>query len=117
MAQHPLQQLISTQQLDQIFLTSLSPKEYQYCLDHAQLIDPDLGKLWSIEDIIPGLYIILAGKVRLLDQDDEPIESLGVGQYFGEYTFFAGEALATYTARAGVNVQLWFLPLTALKKL
>ena len=117
MAQHPLRQPISTQQLDQIFLTALSPKEYQYCLDHAQLIDPNLGKLWSIADITPGLYIILAGKVRLLDQDDEPIESLGVGQYFGEYTFFGGEALATYTARAGVNVQLWFLPLTVLNTL
>jgi HlyB family type I secretion system ABC transporter len=76
-----------------------------------------LGTLWTIAGIEPGLYIILAGKVRLLDKDDEPIESLGVGQYFGEYTFFPGEDLATYTARAGVNVQLWFLPLAILNSL
>jgi HlyB family type I secretion system ABC transporter len=76
-----------------------------------------LGKLWSIENINPGLYIILTGKVRLLDDDDEPIESLGVGQYFGEYTFFPGEDLATYTARAGVNVQICFLPLEVLNSL
>jgi HlyB family type I secretion system ABC transporter len=117
MAQHPLPQLISTQQLDEIFLTSLTPKEYQYCIDNGRVIDPELGKLWTSEDITAGLYIILAGKVRLLDQDDEPIESLGVGQYFGEYTFFSGEDLATYTARAGVNVQIWFLPLGVLNSL
>lgn len=98
-------------------MTSLTPKEYQYCLNNARVLDPDLGKLWTIEDIAAGLYIILAGKVRLLDPDDEPIESLGAGQYFGEYTCFPGEDLATYTARAGVNVQLWFLPLAILNSL
>jgi ATP-binding cassette, subfamily B, bacterial HlyB/CyaB len=117
MAQHPLPQLVSQQQLDEIFLTSLTPKEYRSCLDSGQVIDSDLGKLWTSENSSAGVYIILAGKVRLLDQDDEPIDSLGVGQYFGEYTFFPGEELATYTARAGVNVQIWFLPLAILNSL
>jgi HlyB family type I secretion system ABC transporter len=48
--------------------------------------------------------------VRLLDDRDEPIASLGVGEYFGEYTFFPTEGLSIYTARAGVNVRVWFLP-------
>jgi ATP-binding cassette, subfamily B, bacterial HlyB/CyaB len=76
-----------------------------------------LGKIWTVEDIAAGLYIIVTGKVRLLNDDDEPIASLGVGQYFGEYTFFGDRELTTYTARAGIDVQICFLPLAIFKPL
>ena len=117
MAQHLLSQLISPQQFEEIFHAALTPQDYQYCIDRAQLINPDLGTLWTAQDIAAGLYIILTGKVRLLNDDDEPIESLGVGQYFGEYTFFPTKELATYTARAGIDVQICFLPQAVFKSL
>ena len=125
MAQHLLSQLISPQQFEEILHAELTPQDYQYCIDRGQLINPDLGTLWTAKDITVGLYIILTGKVRLLNDDDEPIadadgkpfESLGVGQYFGEYTFFPTKELATYTARAGIDVQICFLPLAVFKSL
>jgi ATP-binding cassette, subfamily B, bacterial HlyB/CyaB len=117
MAQQSLSQLISTTQLDEIFCASLTPQDYQYCLKNARSIDPDLGTLWTVKDIAAGLYIIITGKVRLLNDDDEPIESLGVGDYFGEYTFFPEEDLTAYTARAGIDVRICFLPLEVLRSL
>ncbi|PSB56123.1 ABC transporter transmembrane domain-containing protein [Chamaesiphon polymorphus] len=117
MAQQSLSQLISPQQLNEIFYASIAPQDYQYCLKNAQLINPDLGKLWTVQDIAAGLYIIITGKVRLLNDDDEPIESLGVGDYFGEYTFFPEQDLTAYTARAGIDVRICFLPLEVLNSL
>ncbi len=110
MAQHHLSQLISSQQLEEVFHITLTPAEYKNCLNKAQLISPDVGQLWTVPDIQTGLYIVLSGKIRLLDHDDEMIAALTAGQYFGEYTFFAAENLAVYTARAGVNVQLCWVP-------
>jgi HlyB family type I secretion system ABC transporter len=70
-----------------------------------------------VQDIAAGLYIIITGKVRLLNDRDEPIESLGVGDYFGEYTLFPSEDLTAYTARAGIDVRICFLPLEVLNAL
>jgi ATP-binding cassette, subfamily B, bacterial HlyB/CyaB len=109
MAQPPLPQLISLVQLNEIWHSSLTTQEYQYCLNHAQLLSPDVGKLWTAKDILPGLYIVLTGKVRLLDAADEMIVALGAMQYFGEYTFFPTEGSAAYTARASMDVQICFL--------
>ncbi len=69
-----------------------------------------MGKLWTSKNILPGLYIVLTGKVRLLDAADEMIVALGAMQYFGEYTFFPIESSAPYTARASMDVQICFLP-------
>jgi ATP-binding cassette, subfamily B, bacterial HlyB/CyaB len=117
MVQQRMSPVISPQQFDEIFHAAITPQDYQYCLKNARLLSPELGKLWTIDNIAAGLYIIIAGKVRLLDDDDEPIASLGVGEYFGEYTFSPTEDLAIYTARAGVNVQIWFLPQEVLNSL
>lgn len=114
MAQHP-SQTVSPQQLNEICGVSLKSAEYRTCLNKAQILNPDLGKLWTERDIIPGLYIVLSGKVRLLDPNDEPIESLGVGQSFGEYSL--GNRSSAYTARAGVDVQICFIPQSGLTPL
>ena len=55
--------------------------------------------------------------MRLLDADDETIESLAVGKYFGEYTFCSDLHLTTYIARAGLNVRICFLPQASLDPL
>jgi HlyB family type I secretion system ABC transporter len=110
MVQQRSSPVISHQQFDEIFQIAITPQDYQYCLKNGQLLDPDLGKLWQSESISAGVYIIITGKVRLLDGDEEPIASLGAGEYFGEYTLFPAEPLSIYTARAGVKVRIWFLP-------
>jgi ATP-binding cassette, subfamily B, bacterial HlyB/CyaB len=76
-----------------------------------------VGKLWTAKDIAPGLYIVLQGKVRLLAADDEMIAGLNAGQCFGEYTLGVAQPLHPYIARAGVNVQICFLPQAALGSL
>jgi ATP-binding cassette, subfamily B, bacterial HlyB/CyaB len=117
MAQQLLSQLISPQQLNEICGATLSPTDYQRCLSKTQSIEPDVGKLWTAQDIAPGLYIVLQGKVRLLDADDEMIEGLELRQYFGEYTLCPAQLRCPYIARAGVNVQICFLPQAVLSPL
>jgi CRP-like cAMP-binding protein len=110
MAEHSLLQLLSPQQLNEICHASLTEKEYQNCIKKSQLLNPAVGKLWTQKDISPGLYIVVSGKIRLLDNSDEMIVALGAGNCFGEYTFFPTVQLTTYTARAGIDVQICFIP-------
>jgi HlyB family type I secretion system ABC transporter len=117
MAQQTLFQQISPQQLDKICGVSLSPTEYQACLNKGHLIAPDVGKLWTEQKIEAGLYIIVSGKVRLLNADDETIEVLVAQQYFGEYTFCPNLYRSRYIARAGMDVRVCFLPQAALQPL
>jgi ATP-binding cassette, subfamily B, bacterial HlyB/CyaB len=117
MVQQTLSQQISPQQLDKICGVSLSPPEYQACLNKGHLIVPDVGKLWTEREIEAGLYIIVSGKVRLLNADDEPIEVLVAGQYFGEYTLCPHLDFRRYIARAGIDVQICCLPQAALQPL
>ncbi|GET36123.1 cyclic nucleotide-regulated ABC bacteriocin/lantibiotic exporter [Microseira wollei NIES-4236] len=64
-----------------------------------------------------GIYIAIAGKVRLLDDADELIATLEAGDSFGEFTLFPEHQFQPYTARAAVNVQLCFIPGEALSPL
>jgi ATP-binding cassette, subfamily B, bacterial HlyB/CyaB len=117
MVQHSPTPILSPQQLNEICNISLTPAEYQHCLKKAQLINPEVGKLWTAKNMTAGLYILLSGKVRLLDADDEMITAITTGQYFGEYTCFPTAQLSPYITRAGVNVQICFLPQAALQPL
>jgi HlyB family type I secretion system ABC transporter len=117
MAQQTLSQCISTQQLNEICGVSLSAIEYRSCLNKGQLITPDVGTLWTEREIEAGLYIIVSGKVRLLNDLDEPIEVLVAGQYFGEYTCLANLQSLAYIARAGIDTRICFLPRSILQPL
>jgi ATP-binding cassette, subfamily B, bacterial HlyB/CyaB len=110
MTEHSLLQLLSPQQLNEICHVSLTEKEYQSCIKNSQLLSPEVGDLWTHKDITPGLYIVVSGKIRLLDNNDEMITAIDAGNYFGEYTFFSILPLTTYTARAGIDVQICFIP-------
>ncbi len=117
MAQHHPSQLISAQKLAEIFCISLTPAEYQNCISKAQLVNPAVGKVWKATDTEAGIYIVVSGKVRLLDSDDEMIVALSNNQYFGEYAFFVAENVANYTARASISVQVCFIPQVVLTPL
>jgi subfamily B ATP-binding cassette protein HlyB/CyaB len=117
MVQQLLSQQISPQQFNEICGVSIEASEYRSCLNKARVFEPDLGKLWTESEIEPGVYVILRGKVRLLNTDDETIESLVAGQYFGEYTCCTDRQRTTYIARAGIDVQICFLSQSILKPL
>jgi ATP-binding cassette subfamily B protein len=65
-----------TQQLTQTLGQALSAAELSKCLEKLQFLEPTIGKqFWQASDATAGIYIILAGKVRLLDRDDNLIAS------------------------------------------
>ena len=62
-----------------------------------------------------GIYIILTGKVRLFDLQDERIATLTVGQSFGESTLFPDADFDRYIAKSplvvsGKDIQVGFIP-------
>nr|AVH79429.1 cyclic nucleotide-regulated ABC bacteriocin/lantibiotic exporter [Tolypothrix sp. PCC 7910] len=96
---------------------SLSEAEFQRCLAQFKFINPKVGKFWQGTDVEPGIYIVLAGKVRLLNEAGELITTLELGSAFGEFTLFPKAKLKSYAARASMNLQLCFVPGELLQQL
>ena len=79
-------------------------------IQQIRLVTPQIGKLfWGSQDSQPGIYIVLQGKVRIIDRDNNLIVSLGKGESFGEITLFANTDFQPYSARASANTQLGYL--------
>ncbi|MBN4005256.1 peptidase domain-containing ABC transporter [Nostoc sp. LPT] len=99
------------QQLTQTLGQPLLEQELSNCLQQIEIIEPNAGKLfWQASDATVGIYIILAGKVRLLNSTDNLIASVGVGASFGEITLFPESGFQPYTARASVNLKVCYIP-------
>ncbi|WP_118161651.1 peptidase domain-containing ABC transporter [Nostoc sphaeroides] len=110
MAQDISAQLVSLEQFNHTLGYSLSTEEFQQCLQQVKFINPKVGKFWQGTDAQPGIYIAIAGKVRLLDNADELIATLERGDSFGEFTLLKEVDFRPYAARASVNLQLCFVP-------
>ncbi|BAY09993.1 cyclic nucleotide-regulated ABC bacteriocin/lantibiotic exporter [Calothrix sp. NIES-2098] len=89
---------------------SLSEVEFQRCLQQFKFLNPKVGKFWQGTDVEPGIYIVIAGKVRLLDPGGELIATLEKGASFGEFTLFPEAKFKPYAARASINLHLCFVP-------
>ena len=96
---------------------SLSLAEFQLCLKQVKFLEPKVGKFWYGTDAKPGIYIAIAGKVRLLDDAGDLIATLEAGESFGEFTLFPDAEFKPYGARASVNLQLCFVPSEVLSSL
>jgi len=100
-----------TQQLSQTLGQAFSAAELSKCLEQLQFLEPTVGKqFWQASDATAGIYIILAGKVRLLYRDDNLIASREAPNSFGELTLFWEENFQPYAARASVELKLCYLP-------
>ncbi|MBW4641936.1 MAG: peptidase domain-containing ABC transporter [Goleter apudmare HA4340-LM2] len=110
MVQNLSESSVSQQQLGNILGYSLSSEEFQHCLKQAKFLNPKVGKFWQGTEVEIGIYIVISGKVRLLDDTSELIASLETGESFGEFTLFPNGEFQPYIARASVNLQLCFLP-------
>ncbi|MFN7282730.1 MAG: cyclic nucleotide-binding domain-containing protein, partial [Dolichospermum sp.] len=110
MAHNISAQLVSLQQINNILGYSLTTEEFYHYLPELQPINPKVGKFWTGKNVEPGIYIIITGKVRLLDDNDELITTLESGASFGEFTLFPQSQFPPYAARASANLQLCFLP-------
>ncbi|NJM74090.1 MAG: ATP-binding cassette domain-containing protein [Scytonema sp. RU_4_4] len=99
-----------TPHLAQALGQSLSEQDLSNCCKHLEILEPTPGKrFWQAAEGKVGIYIVLAGKVRLLDRTDTLITSLGAGASFGELTLFPKEQFQPYSARASVNLQVGYL--------
>ncbi|HLO83404.1 MAG TPA: peptidase domain-containing ABC transporter [Nostocaceae cyanobacterium] len=98
------------QQLNHALGYSLTEVEIQPYLPKIRTLNPKVGKFWQGIDVEPGIYIVISGKVRLLDQNEELIDTLETGASFGEFTLFSPSEFPHYGARASINLQLCFVP-------
>jgi ATP-binding cassette subfamily B protein len=106
------------QQLAQFLGQTLSEPELANYFKQIEILEPTPGKrFWQAVDAKAGIYIILGGKVRLLDRADNLITSLGTGTSFGELTLFPEEQFQPYAARASINLQLCYVPGNCLRSL
>jgi ATP-binding cassette subfamily B protein len=87
----------------------LSQIQLQECLEQIQIIEPKPGQLfWTSNVSNPGIYLILAGKIRLLDQKENLIASIDRG-WFGQISLFPEANLQPYMLRASLGLKLGFL--------
>ncbi|MFN6570917.1 peptidase domain-containing ABC transporter [Dendronalium sp. ChiSLP03b] len=106
------------QQLTQTLGESLSDSEIDMCLAVVEIVEPPVAKqFWQAVAASAGIYIILGGKVRLLDSFNNLITTLSTGASFGELTLFPEEQFNAYVARASVNLKLCYVPQAALQEL
>ncbi|MBF2065156.1 MAG: peptidase domain-containing ABC transporter [Calothrix sp. C42_A2020_038] len=94
-------------------------KELQSCTKAAKVLDLPLAQqFWQLREAnASGIYIVIAGKVRLLDDSENLITTLSVGASFGEATLFDEEEFCSYAARASHNLRVCYLSLETLQPL
>ncbi|MEH2106516.1 peptidase domain-containing ABC transporter [Nostoc sp.] len=98
------------EQLTQSLGESLSEGELDSCLRGLEIVEPSVAKqFWQANTAQPGIYIVLSGKVRLLDSSNNLITTLFSGASFGELTLFPKEEFSPYLARASVNLKLCYI--------
>lgn len=76
----------------------------------VELVEPPVTKqFWQSTVANPGIYIVLAGKVRLLDSAENLMATLNAGSSFGEASLFPQGNFQPYAARASLNLRLCYL--------
>ena len=89
---------------------SLTEQDIQGCLKGVEIIEPKAAKLfWESTEAKPGIYIVLAGKARLLDGLDNLIATVESGASFGEQSLFGEENFIDLAARASTSLKLCFV--------
>lgn len=98
------------EQIARILGETLEDREQQSCLNTVEIVEPPVAKqFWQAAEAKAGIYIVLSGKVRLLDSAENLIVTLTVGASFGEVTLFPDEKFIPYSARASVNLKLCYI--------
>lgn len=78
-------------------------------IQQVDLLEPEMGKLfWHSQNAETGIYVIIEGKVRLIDRHNDLIVSLEAGESFGELTLFS-DSFQSYSIRASANTRLCHL--------
>jgi HlyB family type I secretion system ABC transporter len=97
-------------QIFEAFGEVLSAKDLTFCLKSMELRTPAAGQqLWPESNPPSGLYILLAGRVRLIDPEGNLFLSLAPGTTVGDCHLFPDSELRPYVVRASQGVQLGYL--------
>ncbi|BAY23599.1 cyclic nucleotide-regulated ABC bacteriocin/lantibiotic exporter [Calothrix sp. NIES-2100] len=104
----------SQEQLGQLLTGILNEKldnrELQNCWTNVEIVEPAVAKLfWQSTEAQAGIYLVITGKVRLLDISGNLISTLTTGSSFGEMTLFPEAEFSCYAARASTNLKLCYL--------
>ncbi len=97
------------QKLNRSLKNVLDAAQLKSCLQKLQIIEPNPGELfWNSQTSDSGVHLIIAGKARLLDNDDNLIVSLSQG-WFGQISRFDAANLQPYAVRASLGLKLGYL--------
>ncbi|QJB44999.1 peptidase domain-containing ABC transporter [Dolichospermum flos-aquae] len=101
----------------QVLGDGLSDQAVIDCTKALEIIEPPVAKqFWQATTAKPGIYVVLTGKVRLLDSSNNLINTLTSGSSFGELTLFPEQDFSSYLARASMNLKVAYLPQEILTK-
>ncbi|RUS96246.1 peptidase C39 [Dulcicalothrix desertica PCC 7102] len=105
--------MFSNQHLGELLTATLgesfSQNDLNDCLRGVEILKPPpLKRFWQAAESKPGIYIVLAGKVRLLDSDNL-IATQGAGTSFGEMTLFPKEGFGVYVAKASTDLEVCYV--------
>jgi ATP-binding cassette subfamily B protein len=101
----------------------LTDSDLARCYEEIDLLEPSPGKLvWQGKDLDrspspDGIYIILKGKARLLDSQNNFLVSLETRAVLGAMTLFPEASFLPYQVRASLQLQLAYIPRSLLQSL
>ena len=101
----------------QLFESTLPKSVAERLLAKVETIVPEPGEMfWNSKSSAPGIYVVLTGKVRLVDEKDNLIVSLSEGQIIGQISLFSTENLRPHAARASWGLKLGYISQRILHK-
>jgi HlyB family type I secretion system ABC transporter len=93
----------------QVLGEELSAKDLAFCTKLMVQVYPTAGQLlWSESEAPTGLYILLAGRVRLIDHQGNLVVSLSGWTALGALFLFEGADLQSYWVRASQDAVLGY---------
>ena len=101
---------VSLQQLRDTLGYPVSEQELLSWHSQIKILSPQLGGLWQSSEASSGIYIVLAGKVKLIDSQNKLLITQKSLTSFGECTLFPQANLIPYSIEVSKNVKLAYLP-------
>jgi HlyB family type I secretion system ABC transporter len=89
---------------------NLGIKELQSCIKTSKILKPQTAKeFWQLWTAEPGIFVVLGGKVRILNEFENLIATIPSGCSFGEATLFDSTEFLPYVARSSQETTLCYL--------
>lgn len=105
------------QYFKQLFHNTLSETILDRLARQIEIVIPEPGELfWNSQSSPPGIYLILEGKVRLVDDRDNLLVSLSEGIVLGQISLFPDTELQPHAGRASWGLKLGYLSQKSLAK-